>query len=234
MCPGGEDVHRVVPDGCIDIVVEFDRCTGEGGQRVAASSADRSSVVGTMSRPLIVDARSSCFLGVRFKPGKAIGFLGASAGELTDQSIPLGEFWSRNAGMFELELTEQPTIAAKLALIETVLVDKLKLKKDDDVYVEALVDLIRRQQGAVSIQTLSEFAGISRQHVARKFARYVGISPKLFCRVVRFQHMLARIKLARDVDWAATALDLGYYDQAHMILDFKEFSGRTPAAFLVE
>jgi AraC-like DNA-binding protein len=117
-------------------------------------------------------------------------------------------------------------------LLEAALIDRLKLKKDDDPYVEPLIGLILQRRGSVPIEALSGFAGITRQHVARKFDRYVGVSPKLFCRVVRFQDLMKTIRLAGEADWAATALDLGYYDQAHMISDFKEFSGTTPTSLV--
>jgi AraC-like DNA-binding protein len=234
--PDADGIHRVLPDGCIDIVVEFDVCAGEDGEHIVPGFADKAAVVGTMSRPLIVNsARRTCFLGTRFRPGMAIALLGGSAGELTDQSIRIGEVWSQNAGGdFEDRLTDQPTITAKIRLVEGVLLEKLGRKKDDDPYVGPLVDLIVRERGGVSVEALSEFAGISRQHIARKFDRYVGISPKLFSRVMRFQDLMTTIRGARNIDWASTALDLGYYDQAHMISDFKEFSGQTPASFLID
>ena len=148
--PNDKSTHRVLPDGCIDIVVEFDQCEGEEDGLILPSFADRASVVGTMSRPLIVNsARSTCFLGARFKPGKAIGLVGGSAGELTDQSIPVSEIWNRNSSYdFEDELTDQRTIAAKVKLVERVLLDKLVRKKDDDPYVGALVDHIVGKRGA--------------------------------------------------------------------------------------
>ena len=236
LVPDADGIHRVLPDGCIDIVVEFDLCAGEDGEHMVPGFADKAAVVGTMSRPLIVNsARRTCFLGARFRPGKAIAILGGSAGELTNVSIPLGEIWNHNAGgNFEDELTDQRTIASKVRVVERVLLNKLGRKKDDDPYVGALVDLIVRERGAVSVEALSEFAGISRQHIARKFDRYVGISPKLFSRVMRFQDLMTTIREAPHIDWASTALDLGYYDQAHMISDFKEFSGQTPLSFLTE
>jgi len=240
-----KSTHRVLPDGCIDIVVEFDQCEGEEGGLILPSFAgfagfpgfpDKASMVGTMSRPLIVNsARRNSFLGARFKPGKAISILGGSAGELTDQSIPLGEIWNHSVGRdFVDELTDQRSIAAKVKLVERVLLDKLVCKRDDDPYIGALVDHIVGKRGAVSIEALSEFAGISRQHIARKFDRYVGISPKLFSRIMRFQDLMNTIRAAHNIDWASIALDLGYYDQAHMISDFKEFSGQTPGSFLIE
>ena len=231
---GGDQngVHRVVPDGCIDILVRFDASTAEGAKPSRPRFADRALVVGTMSRPLIVsEADNTCFLGVRFKPGKAIGFLGVPAGELTDQSIALGDVWTRDGNRLESRLADLRGIGPRLALLEAALLERLDRKRAEDPYLEALVDLILRRQGSVSIAALSKFAGLSRQHVARKFDRYIGINPKLFCRVVRFQSLLEAIRLARGVDWAAAALELGYYDQAHMILEFKEFSGLTPATF---
>jgi AraC-like DNA-binding protein len=232
MSSGPDRVHRVVPDGCIDILVEFSYRTADTGQPTVPRFGDRTSIVGTMSRPLIVTAPDpTCFIGVRFKPGKATGFLGVSAGELTDQSIALSEVWRRDVYRLEDGLTDRHTIGQKLAFLEAALLERLKLKKDDDPYVEPLVGLILQRRGAVAIEALSEFAGISRQHVARKFDRYVGITPKLFCRVVRFQDLMKTIRLTDKVDWATTALDFGYYDQAHMISEFKKFSGLTPASF---
>jgi len=233
MCAGGQDTHRVVPDGCIDIVVEFDGCAVEAGGRIMTAFDDRASVVGAMSRPLIVNAApGTSFLGVRFKPGKATQFLGVTAGDLTDQSIPLGEIWRRDDARVEARLTERQGIGRKLALLETALLERLKYKKDDDPYIGRLVRLILDRRGAVSIEALSEYAGISRQHVARKFDQHVGISPKLFCRIMRFQDLMTTIRRSGKVDWATTALDFGYYDQAHMISDFKEFCGLTPASFV--
>ena len=102
----------------------------------------------------------------------------------------------------------------------------------EDPYIQPIIRFVLDRRGAVSVQSLSVLAGISRQHIARKFDHYVGISPKLFCRVVRFQNMMRSVASLGNVDWASAALDLGYYDQAHMISDFKEFSGLTPASFL--
>jgi hypothetical protein len=119
----------VVPDGCIDILVEFDaRAVAVGGPAVPGFG-DRTTIVGTMSKPLIVTvAHPTCFIGVRFKPGRATGFLGVSAGELTDRSIALSEVWRRGVDRLEAELTGRRTIGQKLALLEAALIDRLKLK----------------------------------------------------------------------------------------------------------
>lgn len=97
--------------------------------------------------------------------------------------------------------------------------------------MNAAVDAILRSPNGVSIQAISSQVGLSRQHLAKKFAQQVGIGPKLLARVVRFRRALRYIRRSTTVDWSAAALALGYYDQAHMISDFKQFSGLTPAQY---
>jgi AraC-like DNA-binding protein len=93
------------------------------------------------------------------------------------------------------------------------------------------VALARRHAGAVSIAGVCRSSGFTRQHLARRFEEYVGVPPKLFCRIVRFQSLLARVERMEGVDWSAVAIDSGYYDQAHLIGDFREFTGLPPQAY---
>jgi len=224
--------HRVVPDGCIDIVFEFKGPLGKDPSRLPRS-IESSMVVGTMSRPLIVTAPGEIqFLGVRFKPGKAHGFFRVAAGELTDFTVPLDDIWGRIGTNLVSRLAEQHSLRHMIVRLEEELLKRLRSMNTEDPYLQPIIRFILDRRGAVSVESLSTMAGISRQHMARKFDHYVGISPKLFCRVMRFQNMMKNVRSLGSVDWASAALDLGYYDQAHMISDFKEFSGLTPASFL--
>jgi AraC-like DNA-binding protein len=74
--------------------------------------------------------------------------------------------------------------------------------------------------------------GLSARRFIELFRREVGVSPKTFCRIVRFQGALQRIAVASSPNFVRLALDCGYYDQAHLIHDFKDFTGLTPTAFL--
>jgi len=77
---------------------------------------------------------------------------------------------------------------------------------------------------------LADAAGVSRQHLTRSFREAVGVTPKLFARLARFQAGLAYAGCGAKVDWAQAALELGYADQSHMIAEFREFSSLTPEA----
>jgi AraC-like DNA-binding protein len=77
-------------------------------------------------------------------------------------------------------------------------------------------------------------AGFSQRRFIQLFDQQVGLTPKLFFRVSRFQRAVLTVHNAGEVDWAGLALDCGYYDQAHFIHDFQAFAGITPTTYLVQ
>ena len=86
----------------------------------------------------------------------------------------------------------------------------------------------------VSIESLASAAGVSRQHLTRLFHEHVGVSPKLYCRLARFQSALVHAGAGERVDWARVAGDVGYADQSQMIAEFREFSSLTPHRLATE
>ena len=81
------------------------------------------------------------------------------------------------------------------------------------------------------IDALADALGVSRQHLASQFRARVGLPAKVFARVCRFQHASKLIREGGPRDWASLALELGYYDQPHMIHEFRELAGSTPQSF---
>lgn len=180
----------------------FDLTDGEG------------TAVGTMTRPLVVPVREGGeFLGVRFRPGRAAAFLRVPLAEITDARVPLRELWKGDP----LPMT--------VAALERVLLERLD--PDHDPRVDAAVERIIR--GAGRVEEIAKEIGISRQHLARQFLHHVGVPPKTFARVMRFRRVLQ--SLGHEADWADVAVAHGYYDQSHLIADFRELAGETPNAF---
>ncbi|HYI12597.1 MAG TPA: AraC family transcriptional regulator [Thermoanaerobaculia bacterium] len=205
--PRGE--QRVLPDGCADLV--FDLRSGE------------SDVVGTMTRPLVLPpGDGSDFLGVRFRPGRAATFLRIPLVEITDAQVSLGDLWKGWSG----SLLEQP-VGRIVAAMESELLGRLD--PDRDRRVDAAVERLIDSRGAARVEELAREIGISRQHLARQFLHHVGVSPKSFARVMRFRGVIE--SLGDDPDWADAAAAHGYYDQSHLIAEFRELAGTTPGAF---
>ena len=196
--PSGE--HRVLPDGCADLV--FDLNAGEGA------------AVGTMTRPLVLPLSGSYeFVGVRFRPGRAAAFLRMPLAEITDARVPLRDIWKDwRDGDF------------RVARLESELLRRLD--PDRDRRVDDAVARIVASGGTLRIESLAREIGISRQHLARQFLHHVGVSPKTFARVMRFRRVLHA-----SGDWADVALANGFYDQSHLIAEFRELAGTTPDAF---
>jgi AraC-like DNA-binding protein len=197
---GAEGTTRVLPDGCADIIFDIDR--GEV------------SVVGTMTRPLVVEsANGRNLFGVRFRPGRLSSLLPIPLREITDAIAPLGDISQR------LELR-----------VESIDQDLRRLVGESDRRVDAAVRMIIRSGGRCDINRVAQSVGATRQHLARLFALHVGVSPKMFARVIRFRHAL---RLGRTQPWADVAARLGYADQSHLIAEFREFSGSTPVPFFL-
>jgi AraC-like DNA-binding protein len=162
----------------------------------------------------------------------AAPFLGGiAAHELTDAAADAAAF--RGFAHLARELDG----LAEHARIERLEAQLLKLlpeaEKRVDPYVKAIAAHIATARGGVRVSALSDRAGISRQHLARRFQAAVGLSPKELARVLRFRALLDALAPGAKPDWAALALDLGYYDQAHLIGEFRAFAGESPAAFQI-
>jgi AraC-like DNA-binding protein len=194
--------HRVLPDGCADLV--FDLTSGE---------AD---VVGTMTRPLVITSDApSDFFGIRFRPGRAAAFLRIPLAELTDARVSLGDVLRNWPGDLSI-------VGLEAELLR-------RLDPDRDRRVDFAVDRIVTSGGAIRVEDVADEAGISRQHLARQFRHHVGVSPKMFARVMRFRSVVDAYDVTND--WADVAAKFGYYDQSHLIADFRELAGTTPNAF---
>ena len=222
-----QPVHRVLPDGCIDVVLGF---SGRADEPESAMA------VGTMTRALVIDAGTSpkCFVGVRFRPGKASAFLSVPANELTDLRVPLDELWLdavevRDALALTANAVERVR-ALERVLAARVSPDVVAVQHDVDEAIRRIVEA----GGSLGITRLAPALGVTRQHLARRFSQLVGVSPKTFARVVRLGRVIERaraVPAGEAINWSALALELGYYDQAHMVDEFRELAGITPTAW---
>jgi AraC-like DNA-binding protein len=215
--------HRVLPDGCADVVVGFDTETGGPAARV----------VGTMTRAAVfADTTTASYVGVRFQPGVAGALFGIPACELTDQSPDLGDVWPQADAMLD-SLAGASDAGGRLRILSAEIARRLLAATSlPPATVVAAATRIAATRGTVSIRTLCSQLGVSRQHLARTFADHVGLSPKMLARVVRMRGVVEVARRATNVDWVSLALDAGYYDQSHLIADVRELTGLSPGEWL--
>jgi AraC-like DNA-binding protein len=169
---------------------------------------------------------------VDFKPGGAYPFLQLPLSELYNQVVSLEAIWGHFAAEIRERLYAAPTTQARFALLERLLLARLREAPHGLTAVQYAVAEIARHHGALSMKALSEHMGISQKHLIAQFKRLVGGTPKELARLYRFQHVLHSIDPTQPVDWALVAQQTRYYDQSHFTNDFKAFTGHSPTDYL--
>jgi AraC-like DNA-binding protein len=196
---------------------------------------------GVQSRYCVIDtAEQECVLGVAFKPGGTVAFFRTPAHELRDAAIPLELLWGRRAADLREQLLEAPSPQAKIETMERALAEAWKPAGPHAAVAFALEAFHKRPLQA-SIAAVAGRIGLSPKRFIERFKAGVGLAPKHYCRILRFQRALAQRELAQRelaraehgdcVDWTRIAVDCGYFDQAHFIHDFRAFAGITPTGY---
>lgn len=171
-------------------------------------------------------------VGVTFKPEGAYPFLKIPVSELHNQYVSLDHTWGQAAGELRERLYAAPTIEAKFALLEQLLLARLSEASHGFKTVQHAVEKIVELGGLLSIKTLSDQIGISQNHLLTQFNRMVGFSPKELARHCRLWSVLRSTDPAQTIDWTQVAQHFGYYDLSHLNKDFVAFTGHNPTHFL--
>jgi AraC-like DNA-binding protein len=168
-------------------------------------------------------------VGVFFHSGRAASFLRVAISDLTDRAIAVEDVWGAASSRLAHELVELDE-AARVDRLEAVLLARLEAgrQRHRALDVEGLAAHVDRRHGHLSVGAMAHAAGVSRQYLTREFRERIGVAPKLYSRLARFQSGLVYAGAHAPVDWSCAALDAGYADQSHMIAEFREFSGLTP------
>jgi AraC-like DNA-binding protein len=223
--------ERIVPTGTLELVVNLE----EDEFRIA-SSADSlrrlpgAIVSGCYGAPFEFDTRAhGSVIGVHFTPGGAAAVLGVPPGELADSHVALEDLWGARA----LELRERLSVASsprdRFRVLEHALLGRLARGRSARSAVEHAVTAL--DQPAVEVGAICRELSLSRRRFIQIFTEDVGMTPKKFVRVRRFQRALALATATPAPRWSELALACGYFDQAHLCRDWLELTGVSPSRF---
>ncbi len=213
--------ERVLPTGCVDLILSLDE---HHKVDVVAGARSQSIVIDT-SRPL-------SFIGVRFLPGGAFPFLGLPVGELQDVSVEPAVLWGPRARTLREKLLHTPAPQARFDILERFLLERLHEARDRHPAVQYAIQAIGDSEGAASVASIVKHTGLSARRFIATFRDEVGLAPKVFCRLARFRRVIGQLRAVDSVDWADIAVGCGYFDQPHFIHDFRAFAGVSPSAYL--
>lgn len=223
-----ETVDRVLPDGCTDILFEHD----------LKDDSYRIRYCGMYDHPFPILYDEKCPVrkfGVRFFPGGAYPFMKTPLAEFANRHLALDWIWPGITGKIGERIFQATSLDAKVRIMEHYLVSMAKTSRAvNDSLMANLLHRIFASRGKASVRELAESEAISARQMNRKFEEYIGFSPKKFCEIVRFQAVIGDILKRQETDWRYLALNHGFFDQAHMIHDFKRFYGASPLVALAE
>ena len=228
---GDSEEERIVPDGCAELIVNrgdaFRRLDGSNGSHRQAQVL----LVGQLRAPIwIVPTGRIDLLGIRFQPGGLHALTGVPMHEITGEDFCVGQLDERLRARFAAA-GELPEESSRVRAVETVLAEEL-LSRDarPGLIARAVADI---ERGVRTSDGLSRSVGIHRRALERSFRTEIGLTPKQLIRIHRLQSVLAHLdECRRAPDWASLAAAHGYVDQSHLIRDFKQLAGTTPARHL--
>jgi AraC-like DNA-binding protein len=221
-----------LPDGSPELVLNF-------GDPIEARSPDGASVtqpratfVGQITGPfVVVPVGRLDVMGVRFEAHGASGWVD-QAEWLRDRWIDAAAIRTLRTDRLLEQLAESRSVTERALVLDRYFGAILPNgSRRSDRPVERAVALIRRSGGATPLDRVMATLDVSARQLQRAFAAEAGLSPKLFLRICRFQRVFAAWQRSPG-NWARTAVECGYYDQSHLVRDFRQFSGGAPAQFI--
>ncbi len=190
-------------------------------------------VSGPKTKCFVIDtSQEERVFGIQFQPGGTFPFFRPPASELRNSDVTLECLWKAAAAELRERLLAAATIDSMFALAEQYLLTQLVRQLQLHPAVDFARQRFCRAPHMTTVASVLDRIGLSQHRFIQLFRDQVGLSPKAFCRVRRFQRVLHAVHGSHDVDWAQVALDCGYYDQPHFIHDFRAFSGLTPSQYL--
>jgi AraC-like DNA-binding protein len=227
----GHSRELSLPSGTVSLLVNLDRDEMRtfpldgGPPRVSGGAA----VQGPYDRPVLIDpADQRQIMWVSFRPAGSYPFVPADAADLRDSLVDLADIWGRDGATLRERLLSAATPADRLRELEVALVDRARRPLErDDAAARAAADLHR----GATVAAAADRLGWTPKRLGRVFTAQVGLTPKRFARVRRFQRLLRAASRTPAPDWARLAAELGYHDQAHLIHDFRALAATTPGAY---
>ncbi|XYH94523.1 helix-turn-helix domain-containing protein [Sorangium sp. So ce1128] len=244
-------LERVLPSGAVNLLINiaedelrwYDDPTGVAAVDGAPSPPRCHrlrgiAVCGARAEHVTIDtAEQRESMGAEFTPGGAFPFFGSDVEALGGAHISLEAIWGREAALLRERILEAKTPEARLRALESALAARLLrpcAPPARDPAVDFALTAFADPSRACTVADVTGQLGMSAKRFIRSFTEQVGLTPKRYCRVRRFQQVISAIERGERVSWAGVAAACGYYDQAHFIHDFRAFACLTPTEYVAQ
>jgi AraC-like DNA-binding protein len=228
--------ERVLPTGHSQVVISLahDYLTDANHPSDPLQHSPAAIFLGLYSHHQQIDAIDLAeLIGITFHPGGTLAFFPDNTRAFTNCETSLEDLWGRAALNLRNDLREAATPARKFELLEFALRHRLSESKTQRRIptIDYALTHLHQSPGTTTINELTRDIGISPRRLSELFREHIGVSPKLYCRIQRFQQAVQLMHHGADIHWPELALTCGYYDQSHFANDFRAFSGLSPTTY---
>lgn len=230
-------IERLLPEGVIEIIIdltETPKYIFDNEQLTEIQSCKTAWVSGMRTGFLSISSggeNSSMFV-IRFKRGMAYPFLQLPLQELNHQVVDADFVFGNELNDLRERIMAAPTSGCKFKVVENYLLFRANHDMDINPVVKYAVHRILTNPATAVIKDIVQKTGYSHKHFLALFRKYVGLTPKQFLRLAKFQQVINSLETMNEVQWSRVAYECGYYDQAHFINDFRTFSGLSPLEYM--
>lgn len=213
--------RAVVPDGCLDILFEY------GSQDMQVS------VCGTVLQHKIIERgiAKTCF-GVRFFPGFLPAFIQGKLTDFIDKQIPLEELLDSMDLIYHM--TQARTFLERISVFMQFY--KKTYREEQRIggaklIIHMVEQMIYGSHGEIQIKEIEEQSGYTARYINKLFHREIGLNPKKFCLIIKFQRFLTQLHCTEGESMANLAVEYGYFDQAYLSKEFSKYTNLTPMRY---
>ncbi|GGD89680.1 helix-turn-helix domain-containing protein [Paenibacillus nasutitermitis] len=193
---------------------------------------DHSRIVGVFKgRFSVLLQEQGAVFGIKFRPGAFYPFLGKPVSTLTGRTVPFQEIFGMSSQTLEQQLFSQKTAEQMISLAESFIRERLPEPDPNIDFIHNLVQSMISDRSIVKVDDIVRRFPIHTRQIQQLFRQYVGVSPKWLIQRYRLHEAVETMADGDIPDWSRLAVDLGYYDQAHFIKDFKSIVGKSPEAY---
>lgn len=224
--------NTIIPDGTMKLIFHYGDTYKHHSQNGQISILPNCFLIGQLTRPYVVEpvGVTGSFV-VQFKPNGFLPFTTIPIKEMENTAVPLKKLFGEKGQQLGEQILNAKSTSERIQLVETFLFSSLADKKTIDNIVKSTIETIFNGNGQFSVNEFSTSNNINRRQLARKFSAAIGLSPKQLAKTIRIQTTLKSLLNEEHTSLTDLAYENEYFDQAHFIKEFKEFTGLTPKEF---
>ncbi len=224
--------QRIVPDGCMELIFHYGDLYKQFLEDGSSITQPRCFVFGQITSSLeIAPTGVTGIIAARFHPDGFLPFSSYPIQQMENKAIALNQLFGDESIPLEQTVLHASTNEERIQFISGFLITRLQTAEVRDRITQSGIDALMQSNGQMNIHELAEQLNINRRQLERKFSSAIGLSPKQLSKMIRLQNTLKMMEQKQFTSLTSLAYENSYYDQAHFIKDFKEFTGISPRQF---